>query len=106
MEVQRGIVANSPAIQFAADDVLVMLCEREAAAQVYSAMFAEATAALQVPAATAGTGSVKNLLGVIHSRRADAELEAMYLRHTLLDLARRDKGLWISECLLRHRDDG
>jgi hypothetical protein len=98
--------ANSPAIQFAADDVLVMLCEREAAAQVYSAMFAEATAAVQVLAATVGSRSVKNLVGVIHSRTADAELESMYLRHTLLDLARRDEGLWISKCLFGHRDDG
>lgn len=93
------------AVQFALEDVLVMLCEREAEAEVCSVLLGEAEANISLNSAPA-MGSVKALLSSLHGRVADAELEGLYLRSTLLDLTMRGKALWITECLLGRRTNG
>ncbi len=94
-----------PAVQFALDDVLVMLCEREAAAEVYSTLLSEVEANMSLDSTPAIRSSTA-LLSTLHGRLADAELEGLYLRSALLDLAMRGKALWITDCLLERRPNG
>ena len=96
---------TSSAVQFALEDVLVMLCEREAEAEICSALLGEAEANMSLNSAPARR-SAKALLSTLHGRVADAELEGLYLRSTLLDLAMRGKALWITECLHGRRTNG
>lgn len=95
---------RASAIQFSIEDILLMHCESEAAAQVYSTLLDEAqyAAAHDSPEALR---SYRTLMTALHSKLSDAELEALYTCSAVLDLTMRGNDLWISQCLLGRQDD-
>lgn len=78
---------------FALDDVVVLLCERVATAEVFGQLLDDAlSAANDVPARLA-LPQAYELLKLLHTRQSDAALEAMRLRHTALELSHRLEAL-------------
>lgn len=91
MKAAEGAAADlrRAAIQFAADDVVVQLCERAATAQVYGRLLSDALAATRELPARLPRAGVEELLEWLQTHHADAHLETMRLRHTALELGER-----------------